>query len=45
MYRQLQNVQHTNTIVMKNLIILEKVKKKEKLLEGTADTNLPTKVA
>ena len=36
---------HTNIIAIKNVIILEKSKKKEKLLEGPADITVSAKVA
>ena len=39
------NVRHTNIIAMKEIIILEKTREKEKLSEGPADTTAPAKVA
>lgn len=39
------NMYYTNIIVIKDVIILEKVKKKEKLLENTKDTTILVKIA
>ena len=39
------NVCHTNIIAMKDMIIKEKARKKERLLKGIADTTAPTEVA
>lgn len=39
------NVHHTNIVAMKDVIILEKSRKKEKLSEDIMNTNVPTEVA
>ena len=39
------NMWHTNIIAMKDVIILEKTKEKEKLLEGCTDTTGLAEVA
>ena len=39
------NVRHTNIIVMKDVIILEKARKEEMLSEDIADTTMQAKVA
>ena len=39
------NVRHTNIIAMKNGIILKKIRKKEKLSKGPADTTATAEVA
>ena len=39
------NVPYTNIIALKDVIILEKIREKEKLSEGPADTTTPAEVA